>query len=75
MMNLTTASQENIEFMIEAVKRKLQLVNSGLIQGDDYTVDQYEDIKDLYEMVMKMPGFSVRDMESIVSELGSLKKK
>ncbi|WP_090236712.1 DUF1128 domain-containing protein [Fictibacillus solisalsi] len=74
-MNLTTASQENIEFMIEAVKRKLQLVNSGLIQGDDYTVDQYEDIKDLYEMVMKMPGFSVRDMESIVSELGSLKKK
>ncbi|MCK6256982.1 DUF1128 domain-containing protein [Fictibacillus sp. WQ 8-8] len=74
-MNLSTPSQENIEFMIEGLKKKLQLVNSGLIQGDDYTVDQYDDIKELYDMVMKMPGFSVRDMEGIVSELGSLKKK
>lgn len=74
-LNLLTPSQENIDYMIEALKKKLQLVNSGLIMGSDYNVDQYDDIKELYDMVMKMPGFSVRDMEEIVSELGALKTK
>ncbi|EIT85055.1 hypothetical protein A374_12175 [Fictibacillus macauensis ZFHKF-1] len=73
-MNLTSPSQENIEHMIEAMKKKLQLVNSGLIQGSDYSLQQYDDLKELFDMVMKMPSFSVRDMEEIVSELGALKK-
>ncbi|WP_238535176.1 DUF1128 domain-containing protein [Fictibacillus macauensis] len=73
-LNLTSPSQENIEHMIEAMKKKLQLVNSGLIQGSDYSLQQYDDLKELFDMVMKMPSFSVRDMEEIVSELGALKK-
>jgi uncharacterized protein YfkK (UPF0435 family) len=74
-MDLTTQNHENLSFMIEGLKKKLQLVNSGLIQPEDYELSKYEDIKELYDMVMKMPSFSIRDMEGIVEELASLKTK
>ncbi|WNB90432.1 DUF1128 domain-containing protein [Bacillus sp. NEB1478] len=74
-MDLSIENHENISFMIESLKKKLQIVNSGIIQPEDYELNKYEDVKELYEMVMKMPSFSIRDMESIVEELASLKKK
>ncbi|MFE1244538.1 DUF1128 domain-containing protein [Fictibacillus sp. NPDC058756] len=74
-MDLTNENHENLAFMIESLKKKLQLVNSGLIQPEDYELNNYDDIKELYDMVMKMPSFSIRDMEGIVEELASLKKK
>jgi uncharacterized protein YfkK (UPF0435 family) len=74
-MDLTNQNHENLAFMIESLKKKLQLVNSGLIQPEDYELNKYDDIKELYDMVMKMPSFSIRDMEGIVEELASLKKK
>jgi uncharacterized protein YfkK (UPF0435 family) len=74
-MDLNNENYENLSFMIEGLKKKLQLVNSGLIQPDDYELNKYDDVKELYDMVMKMPSFSIRDMEGIVEELASLKKK
>jgi uncharacterized protein YfkK (UPF0435 family) len=74
-MDLTNETHENLDYMIEALKKKLQLVNSGLIQSDDYELSNYADVKELYIMVMKMPSFSIRDMEGIVEELAALKKK
>ncbi|MCM3732199.1 DUF1128 domain-containing protein [Fictibacillus nanhaiensis] len=74
-MDLNNENYENLAFMIEGLKKKLQLVNSGLIQPEDYELNKYDDIKELYDMVMKMPSFSIRDMEGIVEELASLKKK
>jgi uncharacterized protein YfkK (UPF0435 family) len=74
-MDLNNENYENLAFMIEGLKKKLQLVNSGLIQPEDYELNKYDDVKELYDMVMKMPSFSIRDMEGIVEELASLKKK
>jgi uncharacterized protein YfkK (UPF0435 family) len=74
-MDLTVENHENMAFMIENLKKKLQIVNSGIIQPEDYELNKYDDVKELYEMVMKMPSFSIRDMESIVDELAALKKK
>ncbi|MCM3717190.1 DUF1128 domain-containing protein [Fictibacillus phosphorivorans] len=74
-MDLTKENHENLSFMIETLKKKLQLVNSGLIQPEDYELNKYDDIKELYDMVMKMPSFSIRDMEGIIEELASLKKR
>jgi uncharacterized protein YfkK (UPF0435 family) len=74
-MDLSNENFENLSYMIESLKKKLQIVNSGIIQPEDYELNKYEDIKELYDMVMKMPSFSIRDMESIVEELASLKQK
>jgi uncharacterized protein YfkK (UPF0435 family) len=74
-MDLSNENFENLSYMIENLKKKLQIVNSGIIQPEDYELNKYEDIKELYDMVMKMPSFSIRDMESIVEELAYLKQK
>jgi uncharacterized protein YfkK (UPF0435 family) len=34
----------------------------------------YEELKDIYDLVMKKPTFSPNEMQAIVEELGSLKK-
>lgn len=73
-MELKTASDENIHFMLEEIKDKLQLVNRDVLRSESISLDHYEDLYDLYKMVIKKPSFSVREMEAILDELRSLRK-
>ncbi|MCD7036319.1 DUF1128 domain-containing protein [Metabacillus sp. GX 13764] len=73
-MNLTEKSTENIEYMIEAIKEKLKVVNIGAIKPAHFNGEMYEELKEIYDYVMKKDSFSPRDMQAIVEELGSLKK-
>ncbi|MEK4230776.1 DUF1128 domain-containing protein [Solibacillus sp. FSL H8-0538] len=73
-MNLSTPSQENVNYMIEQIKEKLRMVNVDAMQSDKFSEEKYEDLKYLYEMVMKRDSFSPSEMEAIVNELGNLRK-
>lgn len=73
-MNLSTPSKENVEYMIEQIKEKLRMVNADAMKSEHFTEEHYEDLLDLYEMVMKRDSFSPSEMQAIVSELGSLRK-
>ncbi|MBU8907044.1 DUF1128 domain-containing protein [Desertibacillus haloalkaliphilus] len=73
-MNLTEQSRENIEYMINEIIKKLQVVNAGAMKAESFDTDAYEDLKDIYEMVMSKSSFSVSEMDAIVSELGRLRK-
>lgn len=73
-MNLTENSRENIEFMITNIKEKLQVVNSGAMRPESFDTNNYEDLVDIYEMIMKKKSFSVSEIDAIVSELGKLRK-
>ncbi|WCK55319.1 DUF1128 domain-containing protein [Aneurinibacillus sp. Ricciae_BoGa-3] len=73
-MDLSNKSPENIEFMIEEIKNKLRVVNAAAIKPSHFNDEQYEDLKDIYDMVMKKNTFSISEMEAIVTELGSLRK-
>ncbi|MFY4776416.1 DUF1128 domain-containing protein [Metabacillus sp. RGM 3146] len=73
-MNLTEKSPENIEYMIDGIKEKLKVVNIGAIKSTHFNEEMYEELKDIYDFVMKKDNFSPRDMQAIVEELGSLKK-
>ena len=74
MMNLTDKSVENVEFMIEKIKEKLKVMNFGAIKPSHFDEDMYEELKDIYELVMKKNTFSPNEMQAIVEELGNLKK-
>lgn len=74
-MNLKENSRENIEFMITNIKNKLQVVNSGAMRAESFDTDNYEDLVDIYEMIMSKTSFSVSEIDAIVSELGKLRKK
>ncbi|MFC5558832.1 DUF1128 domain-containing protein [Ureibacillus thermophilus] len=73
-MNLSTPSKENVSYMIEKLKEKLKMVNTNVLRSEDFTEANYEELYDLYEMVMKRDSFSPSEMQAIVSELGSLRK-
>lgn len=73
-MDLSTATQENVIYMIEQIKEKLRMVNVDAMQSDKFSEEKYEDLQYLYEMVMKRESFSPSEMEAIVLELGTLRK-
>jgi uncharacterized protein YfkK (UPF0435 family) len=73
-MNLTDKSVENVEFMIEKIKEKLKVMNFGAIKPSHFDENMYEELKDIYELVMKKNTFSPNEMQAIVEELGNLKK-
>lgn len=75
MSNLQAQTQENVEFMIEVIKTKLKMASAAAMQASHFNIDQYEDIKDLYDVVASKDKFSISEVEALVSELGKLRSK
>lgn len=74
-MNLDNKTTENVNFMIEKIKEKLKVLNIGAIKSSHFNEELYDDIKDIYELVMKRESFSPNEMQAIAEELGSLRKQ
>ncbi|MFC4076352.1 DUF1128 domain-containing protein [Salinithrix halophila] len=73
-MNLENPSRENLDFMINGIKTHLKLVNAGLIKPEDYSLDAYDEVLDLYRMVEKKQGnLTMMELEGILEELRELK--
>lgn len=66
-------SQQQVEIMIEAIKDRLKMATAQAMQASAFSVEQYEDIKDIYDLVMSKSNYSISEMEAIVSELGKLR--
>ncbi|WP_216828018.1 DUF1128 domain-containing protein [Alkalihalobacterium elongatum] len=73
-MDLSVCNRENIEFMLEEIKKKLQIVNAGALKAKSFETDKYEELKDIYDLVQRQKNFSVSELDAIVSELGKLRK-
>ncbi|WP_163100861.1 DUF1128 domain-containing protein [Peribacillus alkalitolerans] len=73
-MDLTKNTPENVEYMVDGIKDKLRMMNMGAVKSSHFNVEMYEDLKFLYDLVMKKNSFSPSEMEAIAEELGNLKK-
>lgn len=73
-MDLTTANKENIDYMLDGIKKKLQLVNQDVLKSEAFSTDHYEELHDIYSLVMKQPSFSIREMEAILDELRTIRQ-
>jgi len=73
-MDLTDNSLTNAEYMIEQIKNKLRMASGAALTAKQFDLEQYEDLKDIYEHVIGKPYISVNEMDAIVSELGRLRK-
>ncbi|SDN26983.1 Uncharacterized protein YfkK, UPF0435 family [Alkalicoccus daliensis] len=74
-MDETAQKKQEIEVMIEDIKSKLQIVNGAAMKAEFYGAEQYDELKELHQMVMAKPSLSVSEMDAIVSELGSMRNK
>jgi uncharacterized protein YfkK (UPF0435 family) len=73
-MDLTQPNAANMEYMIEAIKTKLRMASGAAMQASAFPLDKYEDLHDLYEMVMSKEHLSISEVEAVASELGNLRK-
>lgn len=73
MADLNVPTQANVEFMIEAIKSKLRMATGAAMQASHFSVDRYEDIREIYEIVESKNHFSISEVEALVSELGRLR--
>ncbi|ANS75815.1 hypothetical protein AWM70_15495 [Paenibacillus yonginensis] len=74
-MDLSQRTQENVEYMIEAIKNKLRMATGAAMQASAFSVDRYEDIQEVYEIVMSKERLSISEVEALASELGQLRSK
>jgi uncharacterized protein YfkK (UPF0435 family) len=74
-VDLTKNTPENVEFMIENIKEKLNVMNIGAIKSSHFDGEMYEELVELYEMIMKKTNFSPNELEAIAGELGNLRKQ
>ena len=74
MADLSVKSTENIKFMINAIQEKLQMINSSALRADSFPDSSYDDLVEIYEMVMSKNRFSPSEMQAIVEEIGNLRK-
>ncbi len=75
LVNLNNRNEENLAYMIEQMQKQMQVVNTGVMRPEDFDVEQYDELKDLYDYVMKKNHFSVNETEGIIQELSELRKK
>ncbi len=75
MADLTQATLENLAILIEGIKTKLNMANTAVMRPEDFTLENYEDLLYLYNMVQKKSTISINEMTAIVEELGSMRKQ
>jgi uncharacterized protein YfkK (UPF0435 family) len=73
-MDLSKWSEDNVDYMFEEIKKKLRMATGGSIKVTTMREESYEDLKDLYDVVMSKEKFSISEIDAITSELGNLRK-
>ncbi|MDO3412794.1 DUF1128 domain-containing protein [Saccharibacillus sp. CPCC 101409] len=73
--DLSSKTQENVEWMIDAIKTKLRMASGAAMQPSSFSVEQYDDIFDVYDLVTNKPSLSISEVEAVASELGRLRRK
>jgi uncharacterized protein YfkK (UPF0435 family) len=75
-VNLQNATEANLEHLINEIKAKLKLVNPALINPNDFSLDQYDEIHEIYQMIEKKQGqLTMMEIEGVLEELRELRLK
>jgi len=75
MPDLSVPSEANIAYMVEEIKKKLNMATAGVVRPEHFPLERYEDLLDIYEWVNGKSAFSISEMEAIASELGRLTRR
>lgn len=73
-MDLSIQSEENLAFILQELGKKLGIVNQIIIKPEDYDINRYDDLKDLYDMVIQKGKLTVSETEAFIDELRSVRK-
>ncbi len=74
-MDLSVRSKENMVYMVDKISEKLNFINTGIMKASQFDEEKYEELFDIYQLVIKRDRFSPNERQAIAEELGSLRKK
>ncbi|WP_164669033.1 DUF1128 domain-containing protein [Virgibacillus doumboii] len=73
-MNLENPSKENLEYILNELAEKLNVVNREIMDPEDYDLDKYEEIKFMYDMIIQKGQLSASETQAFIDELRSVRK-
>ncbi|GEL75907.1 DUF1128 domain-containing protein [Tenuibacillus multivorans] len=68
-MNLNEATEENLKYIIDEMSKQLQVLNPTILDPEKFHLDNYHNIKQLYDMVQGKDQISVPEIHAIIDEL------
>lgn len=74
LVDLTNNTPENIDYMVNQIVGRLKMVNVGAVKIESLNSELYEELVEIYEMVMKKDSFSPNEMQALAEELGRLRR-
>ncbi|WP_124728148.1 DUF1128 domain-containing protein [Staphylospora marina] len=73
-VDLKNPSRENLEFLIREIRTRLKTVNSALLNPDDFSLDRYDELLEIHQMIVKKDGrLSMMEIEGVLEELRELR--
>lgn len=73
-MNLDKATLDNLKYILNELGDKLGVANRMLLDEKDYDLNKYDDLKFLYDHVVKSGSLSPAETQAFVDELRSVRK-
>ena len=73
-MSLEQPSIENLTIILDELKQHLGVANQALFDAEDYNLEKYEDLKFLYDHIMKSGTLSPQQTDAFIQELRSVRK-
>jgi|GEM_PF-721234 len=74
-MSLTNATEENLQFILEQLAKKLDVANQIVFDPKGYDLDKYEELKHMYDFIMKKDHLSTAEIQAFIDELRSVRKE
>lgn len=72
-MDLSVASQENLAFILNELSDKLNVANRILMDEKHYDLNKYDDLKNLYDMVINRGQLSLDETDAFIDELRNIR--
>lgn len=72
---MSEKNAERMNQMVNEISEKLKMLNVGIIKVEDISDEKLENVTDLHHMVMKKDTFSPSEMQAIMEELATLRKR
>ncbi len=73
-MDLNKSSPENLKYLLEQLGDRLGVANRILLDEKDYDLNRYEDLKFLYDHVVKSGSLSPAETHAFIDELRAVRK-
>lgn len=73
-MSLEKASEKNLKFILDELAERLNVVNRGLFDSEDYNIEKYNDLKLMYDIVVQKQHLTASETQAFIEELATIRK-